>query len=55
MEAVIGARFTLGKKIGNGAFGAVYEGTCKRTRRKVAIKMEAKNKMQSLEHEHRIL
>ena len=29
MEAVIGTHFTMGKKIGNGAFGQIFEGTWK--------------------------
>ena len=29
MEAIIGTQFTMGQKIGNGAFGQVFEGTMK--------------------------
>lgn len=39
MEAIIAAQFKLGKQLGNGAFGIIYEGTCIATDRKVAIKM----------------
>jgi len=39
MEAIIDAQFKLGKQLGNGAFGIIYEGTCIATDRKVAIKM----------------
>jgi len=57
MEAVIGAQFILGKKIGNGAFGTIFEGVQKSTKRKVAIKLElAKTgRLCNLEHEYQIL
>ena len=29
MEAVLGGKYILGKKIGNGAFGTIFEGTQK--------------------------
>ena len=44
MEAVIGGQYILGKKVGNGAFGTIFEGYDKTSKRKVAIKLEiAKN------------
>lgn len=57
MEAVIGSCFTLGKKIGNGAFGTIFEGTCKQSKRKVAIKLERarKRKPSNLEIEYKVL
>jgi serine/threonine protein kinase len=39
MEAVVAAQYKLGKQLGSGAFGIIYEGTCIATDRKVAIKM----------------
>jgi serine/threonine protein kinase len=39
MEAIIASQFKLGKQLGNGAFGIIFEGTCIATDRKVAIKM----------------
>lgn len=40
MEAIIGGQFILGKKIGNGAFGTIFEGKQKNSKRPVAIKLE---------------
>ena len=57
MEAVIGSQFIIGKKIGNGAFGTIFEGVHKSTRRKVAIKIEVAKlgRPCNLEHEYQIL
>ena len=54
MEAVLGSHYILGKKIGNGAFGTIFEGVHKQTKRKVAIKLElAKSGSRcNLEHEY---
>ena len=47
----------MGKKLGNGSFGTIFEGTCRLTKRKVAIKLEAikMNRMCNLMHEFQIL
>ena len=42
MEAVIGTHFTMGKKIGNGAFGQIFEGTWKEAPNRKAIKVAIK-------------
>ena len=42
MEAVIGTHFTMGKKIGNGAFGQIFEGTWKDAPNRKAIKVAIK-------------
>ena len=57
MEAVLGSHYILGKKIGNGAFGTIFEGVQKSNKRKVAIKLElAKSGSRcNLEHEYQIL
>lgn len=40
MEIQIANRFQIVKKIGGGAFGAIYEGKDLMTHQKVAIKLE---------------
>ena len=57
MEAVIGGQYILGKKIGNGAFGTIFEGVQKSSKRKVAIKLERAKagRFCNLEHEYQIL
>ena len=57
MDAILGAQFILGKKIGNGAFGTIFEGVQKNTKRKVAIKLELvkADRLCNLEHEYQIL
>ena len=42
MEAVIGTHFTMGKKIGNGAFGQIFEGTWKEGPNKKGIRVAMK-------------
>ena len=42
MEAVIGTHFTMGKKIGNGAFGQIFEGTWQDAPNRKAIKVAIK-------------
>jgi serine/threonine protein kinase len=55
-EIVIAGKFRLGKKIGNGSFGTVYEGKDLKHNSKVAIKMESvKNQICSLWNEFKIL
>ena len=57
MEAILGGQFILGKKVGNGAFGTIFEGVQKQTKRKVAIKLEIAKEGRpcNLEQEYRIL
>ena len=47
----------MGKKIGNGAFGTIFEGVQKNTKRKVAIKLELikADRLCNLEHEYQIM
>lgn len=40
METLIGRKYSLGRKIGSGAFGEIFIGTDVRTKEEVAIKME---------------
>ena len=55
-EIVIAGKFRLGKKIGNGSFGTVFEGKDLKHNLKVAIKMESmKSRIYSLENEFKIL
>jgi serine/threonine protein kinase len=66
METLIGeGMFTLGKKIGSGAFGTIYEGKTHQNvkqilgmwregQKKVAIKMEPK-RSNNLKHEYKML
>ena len=42
MEAQVGTQYTIGQKIGNGAFGQVYEGTWKQPSQKKPIKVAIK-------------
>ena len=63
MEAIVAAMYKLGKQLGSGAFGIIYEGTCIATDRKVAIKIVSFNRLmwqeqssrQNLVVEYRIL
>ena len=53
MEAIIGTQFTMGQKIGNGAFGQVFEGTMKdpanlKKTIKVAIKIVSQSSFLNL-------
>ncbi|CAL0306973.1 unnamed protein product [Lupinus luteus] len=41
MEARVGTKFRLGRKIGSGSFGEIYLGTNSQTNEEVAIKLEA--------------
>ncbi|CAM9776362.1 unnamed protein product, partial [Sphacelaria rigidula] len=41
MELRVGDKFTLGKKIGSGAFGDIYLGTDTTTGQEVAVKLES--------------
>lgn len=43
VTAMIGGKFRLGLKIGNGSFGTIYAGIALATGLPVAIKMEATN------------
>lgn len=50
MELKIGKNYKMNKKIGNGAFGEIYEGQHTATKEFVAIKMEpAANGLPQLE------
>ena len=49
----INNKYTIIKKIGEGAFGVVYKGTDNMTQKKVAIKIENINKSR-LNHENAI-
>lgn len=52
---MIANKYQLEQKLGNGAFGSIYQGSNVRTREKVAIKMEPTNSEQkSLKNETRV-
>lgn len=52
---MIANKYQLEQKLGNGAFGSIYQGSNLRTREKVAIKMEPTNSEQkSLKNETRV-
>lgn len=56
-ESIANPKFVLIRMIGHGAFGMIYEGKCKKTQEKVAIKIELQNHKDanSLYQEFRIL
>jgi casein kinase 1 len=52
MALKIGKNYVMNKKIGNGAFGEIYEGTHTTTKNIVAIKLEpVSNQFPQLEYE----
>lgn len=54
-EEIIGHKYRIEKRLGNGTFGSVFQGTNIRTREKVAIKSEPNNgDMKSLKNETRV-
>lgn len=56
MEFLIGKRFKLGRKIGVGGFGEVYEASDNKTKNNVAVKLENRTSgALVLQHEVRIL
>ncbi|KAJ4329555.1 Palmitoylated plasma membrane-bound casein kinase, partial [Ascochyta clinopodiicola] len=51
---VVGARYRVGKKIGEGSFGVVFEGADRLNQQQVAIKFEShKSKAPQLRNEYR--
>jgi casein kinase 1 len=55
MEHKIGKDYKMLKKIGNGAFGEIYEGINIHTKEIVAIKLEPLNSLfPQLEYEHNL-
>jgi len=54
-EEIIGHKYRIEKRLGNGSFGSVFQGVNIRTGEKVAIKSETKNSdMKSLKNETRV-
>jgi casein kinase 1 len=55
MELKIGKHFKMNKKIGNGAFGEIYEGQNVTTKEFIAIKLEPiSTPAPQLEYEHNL-
>lgn len=55
MEVKIGKHFKMGKRVGHGAFGEIFEGVNTVTSQAVAIKMEqCSSQAPQLEHEHNL-
>lgn len=46
-ESVANPKFKLDKIIGNGAFGLIYSGSCLKTRKEVAIKIELQSQREA--------
>jgi casein kinase 1 len=54
LSNVVGVDYVVGKKIGEGSFGVVFEGTNQRNKQQVAIKFELyKSKAFQLRNEYR--
>ncbi|EGR31609.1 hypothetical protein IMG5_105910 [Ichthyophthirius multifiliis] len=55
MEIKVGGKFRIGKKIGGGSFGEIYQGINTQTNEEIAIKLESiKTKFPQLEYESKV-
>ena len=56
MNEIIGKRYIIGKKLGNGNFCSVYKGHHRKTNAEVAIKLESDTSIiKLLQHETTVL